>query len=110
MLKDLSQRISSKPGRNGAANGKASGAANGKANGVVLNGKATLNAPAEETVADTLKEPAVNEPAPKPYKREIVWFNLIGFVIMHIGAVYGGYLFFCRAYFWTDLWGKLYSV
>lgn len=40
------------------------------------------------------------------YKMEIVWFNAIGFLILHLGALYGVYLGFTRAKLLTVLWGK----
>lgn len=39
------------------------------------------------------------------FKRKIVWFNAIGFLIMHLAAVYGLYLaFFVKGR--TFAWGK----
>jgi hypothetical protein len=29
------------------------------------------------------------DPAKKPFQREIVWFNAIGFLILHLAAIYG---------------------
>lgn len=39
------------------------------------------------------------------FKRKIVWFNAIGFLIMHLAALYGYYLCF-QAKFLTILWSK----
>lgn len=40
------------------------------------------------------------------YKMEIVWFNAIGFLILHLGALYGIFLGFTRAKLLTFLWGE----
>lgn len=41
------------------------------------------------------------------YKREVVWFNAIGFLALHILAVYGVYLMFSgRAKIWTTIYGE----
>lgn len=42
----------------------------------------------------------------KPYKREIVWFNAIGFLILHLAAVYGTFLCIFNAKFPTVVWGS----
>ncbi|XP_034256286.1 stearoyl-CoA desaturase 5-like isoform X2 [Thrips palmi] len=98
MLKDLSQRIASKPTQNGAANG----AANGK---TTLNGKASLKT--ATPVADNgaaVDALSVDKPEAKPYQRKIVWFNAIGFLILHLGTLYGIYLGMFEAYLITDIW------
>ncbi|XP_065222781.1 acyl-CoA Delta-9 desaturase-like [Planococcus citri] len=41
----------------------------------------------------------------KPYKMEIVWFNAIGFLLLHLAALYGTYLCIFSAKFLTTLWG-----
>jgi stearoyl-CoA desaturase (delta-9 desaturase) len=45
------------------------------------------------------------QPAPpKPRKLQIVWLNVALFVVLHVGAVYGVYLFFAAAKWLTWLW------
>lgn len=39
------------------------------------------------------------------FKRKLVWKNVIGFLILHMFALYGLYLCF-YARFWTLLYGK----
>lgn len=44
------------------------------------------------------------------FKREIVWFNAIGFLILHLGGIYGLYLMLTRtAMTKTGLYGRLSS-
>lgn len=39
------------------------------------------------------------------YKREIVWFNAIGFLVLHLCGVYGTFLMFAGyAKFWTTIY------
>lgn len=41
------------------------------------------------------------------FKREIVWFNAIGFLALHLCAVYGVYLMFSgEARIWTTIYSK----
>ncbi len=40
------------------------------------------------------------------YKRKIVWFNAIGFLVLHIAAVYALYLSVTSAKMLTNIWGK----
>lgn len=40
------------------------------------------------------------------YRWKIVWRNVIAFVYLHIGALYGFYLFFTGAKFLTLIWSK----
>lgn len=40
------------------------------------------------------------------YKRQIVWFNAIGFLILHLAAAYSLYLSFTKAKFLTNVWSK----
>lgn len=40
------------------------------------------------------------------FKRKIVWFNAIGFLLLNLAALYGIYLF-RYAHRYTILWGKL---
>lgn len=91
MLKDLSQRIASKPGQQPPPQ-------NGTARPAAKQGK---------TVAAVETSPAAPQPAPaeQPYEREIVWFNAIGFLILHLLTLYGIYLGMFHAYFITDVWG-----
>jgi hypothetical protein len=46
------------------------------------------------------------EKKPYVYKRQIVWFNLLGFLVIHLGAVYGLYLFLTSSMVLTMLWSK----
>lgn len=41
------------------------------------------------------------------YKRQIVWFNAIGFLVLHLGALYGLYLSLTATYVLTVLWSEL---
>lgn len=41
------------------------------------------------------------------YEWKIVWRNVIAFVYLHVGALYGFYLFFAGAKFLTLLWSEL---
>lgn len=43
------------------------------------------------------------------YKRKIVWFNAIGFLILHTAALYGSFLIVARAKFLTSVWSKSLS-
>ncbi|KAK3920586.1 Acyl-CoA desaturase 3 [Frankliniella fusca] len=45
-----------------------------------------------------------NGKAAKPFKAEIVWFNAIGFLILHLITVYGIYLGIFHASVLTDIW------
>lgn len=60
----------------------------------------TLN----ESVAD--KDIVKLVPIAKDWKWQIVWQNVIVFVFLHIGAVYGGYLFFTKAKWASCVFGK----
>lgn len=40
------------------------------------------------------------------FKRKIVWFNAIGFLVLHLIAVYGFYLSVTSAKFLTFAWSK----
>lgn len=40
------------------------------------------------------------------YKRKIVWFNAIGFLILHLTAVYGLYLVLTSLMIFTMIWSK----
>lgn len=43
----------------------------------------------------------------KSYKWDIVWFNLIGFAVLHLATLYGYYLMFTgEVKFATLLWSK----
>lgn len=43
------------------------------------------------------------------YKHKIVWFNAIGFLYLHLVAVYGVYLCLTgRAHILTTIWSKYY--
>lgn len=41
------------------------------------------------------------------YKRQIVWFNTVGFLVLHLGAAYGLYLFLTSSMVLTMLWSEL---
>ncbi|KAK7863366.1 hypothetical protein R5R35_004335 [Gryllus longicercus] len=43
----------------------------------------------------------------EPYRLEIVWFNVLWFVLLHTGALYGVYLIFASAKIYTTLYGFL---
>ncbi|KAG8267263.1 hypothetical protein J6590_055454 [Homalodisca vitripennis] len=63
-----------------------------------------------EELLDILKAnvEAEKEPKPKtevePFRRKIVWFNALGFLALHIAAVYGLYLGIFRAQIVTSFW------
>lgn len=40
------------------------------------------------------------------YRIQIVWFNAIGFLVLHLGAVYGLYLFLTSTMAATLVWSK----
>lgn len=40
------------------------------------------------------------------YRRQIVWFNAIGFLVLHLTAVYGLYLFLASSMIFTMIWSK----
>lgn len=42
------------------------------------------------------------------FKRKIVWFNVIGFMILHMAAVYGLFLILSRGKLATLIYGKYY--
>ncbi|XP_052132570.1 acyl-CoA Delta-9 desaturase-like [Frankliniella occidentalis] len=96
MLKDFSQRIASKSpvAQNGSV---ANGTANAKAGGIAPSKAKT---PAAVEASPAVKEPQHEE----PFKTEIVWFNAIGFLIMHLITLYGIYLGMFHAYVITDIW------
>ncbi|XP_050294239.1 acyl-CoA Delta-9 desaturase-like isoform X2 [Anthonomus grandis grandis] len=41
------------------------------------------------------------------FKRDIVWFNAIGFLILHVAAVYGLWVMVFHCYWKTDIWALL---
>lgn len=43
---------------------------------------------------------------PVKYKLRIVWFNAIGFFILHLAALYGLYLFLTSSMVFTMVWSK----
>lgn len=45
------------------------------------------------------------EDSQSEYQWKIVWRNVIAFVYLHVGAVYGLYLMLTVAKFYTFLWG-----
>ena len=57
--------------------------------------------------ANTQKLVVQKSSSPKPkYKWKIVWRNVIAFLYLHIGALYGFYLLFIETKFVTALWSK----
>ncbi|XP_066998944.1 acyl-CoA Delta-9 desaturase [Anabrus simplex] len=54
------------------------------------------------TLQEKVEEIKEEEKTKEPYKREIVWFNAIGFLLLHIAAVYGLFLlaFYGRVVTW----------
>lgn len=63
---------------------------------------------AAENVAKDSGRPESKDPN-KPeyvYRRQIVWFNTIGFLVLHLGALYGMYLFLTSSMVLTMLWSK----
>lgn len=40
------------------------------------------------------------------FKRQIVWFNAIGFLVLHLCGCYGVYLMFTKAKVWTTIYGE----
>ncbi|XP_050534263.1 acyl-CoA Delta-9 desaturase-like [Daktulosphaira vitifoliae] len=44
------------------------------------------------------------------YKRKIVWFNAIGFLILHLGALYGFYVYLTSIKFLTMAWTIFLSI
>ncbi|XP_044728784.1 (11Z)-hexadec-11-enoyl-CoA conjugase-like [Chrysoperla carnea] len=77
----------------------------------------------EHNLEDVANHNIDNKSAPKDYskmlpaeigtdwsfKREIVWFNAIGFLILHLAAIYGFYLGFTSAHILTSLWSLAIS-
>lgn len=48
-------------------------------------------------------------PSAKPkYEWNIVWRNVIAFVYLHLGALYGLYLLIVAAKFYTAMWGTFH--
>lgn len=43
----------------------------------------------------------------QPYKRKIVWRNVILYSTLHVGAAYGFYVAVTKAMWLTLVWGKL---
>jgi len=63
----------------------------------------------DETQTKTVgKRDILEERRSKPFKTEIVWFNAIGFLILHIGMVYGIYRAIFYAKWMTSIWGKYF--
>uniref|UniRef100_A0A1B6FRL5 Fatty acid desaturase domain-containing protein n=1 Tax=Cuerna arida TaxID=1464854 RepID=A0A1B6FRL5_9HEMI len=66
--------------------------------------------PVHEELLDILKAHVEHEKEPKPrkevepFRRKIVWFNALGFLALHIAAVYGLYLGLTRGRLLTFLW------
>lgn len=56
---------------------------------------------------DTESKPQdAQEPPAKPFRRQIVWFNLLGFLALHLAAVYGFYLGITQCSPLTIIWSK----
>lgn len=61
----------------------------------------------EKTI--TQKVPLQNtQNSPPKYKWKIVWRNVIAFLYLHLGALYGLYILTVAAKFYTFLWGTYY--
>lgn len=50
------------------------------------------------------------KPAKYVYKLQIVWFNAIGFFILHLAALYGLYLFLTSSMVLTMVWSKYLCI
>lgn len=57
-----------------------------------------------ETITTLVNDDKVKQPS--EYKLQIVWRNVILFVFLHAGAVYGCKLMFCDAKWQTGVFGK----
>lgn len=54
-----------------------------------------------------LQDDEMEQERPKyVYRRQIVWFNTIGFLIIHLGAMYGLYLLLTSTMVATIVWSK----
>jgi len=64
--------------------------------------------PSAAAVGPALPEATKTDFKPKneQYKVHLVWRNIIAFVYLHLGAIYGIYLCFTHARFYTFLWSK----
>ena len=63
---------------------------------------------AEHRIRVTTQTKRVNPLAPTPgFKSKVVWFNAIGFLLLHIAAAYSGYLGLFEAELLTVIWSKL---
>lgn len=64
----------------------------------------------QDKPASVVQQPAAPAAQPKPnddkkkYKWRIVWRNVIAFIYLHVGAVYGLYLMLSGAKLLTILW------
>lgn len=52
------------------------------------------------------KPQAAHQPPAEPFRRQIVWFNLLGFLALHVAAVYGLYLAVTQTMLLTIAWSK----
>lgn len=64
---------------------------------------------AEKAAMQTLLSQKAQSTQPK-YQRKIVWRNVIAFVYLHLGALYGLYLLFVAAKFYTTIWCTFSSL
>lgn len=71
-------------------------------NGKIRNGKMKTGAKNADTHCKLPKEIGTDW----EFKRKIVWFNAIGFLFLHIMALYGFFLLF-SSHILTLLWSKL---
>lgn len=55
---------------------------------------------------DESKPQDAQQPPAKPFRRQIVWFNLLGFLALHLAAVYGLYLAITQCSPLTIIWSK----
>lgn len=60
----------------------------------------------KDLIIEKTEDVRIDEKPDYEYKMEIVWFNTIGFLILHLAALYGTYLIFTSAKFLTIFWSE----
>jgi stearoyl-CoA desaturase (delta-9 desaturase) len=61
--------------------------------------------------SETVSKPySATKKSHSKYTWSIVWRNVIAFVYLHLGALYGFYLFFTATKFLTVVWCKYYLL
>lgn len=60
----------------------------------------------EWTDTESKTQDAQQQPPAKPFRRQIVWFNLLGFLALHLAAVYGLYLAITQCSPLTIIWSE----